>query len=109
MSLVTAIMLIMNSFNKYVCAIVVIVFSMSLSSVVAEETETTDCLQRVEIDLTEEEIAPGSLIVPDQEKEDATKQCLNTCKEWGRDCIINPRTGARRCQRVCKSFGKSCF
>lgn len=51
----------------------------------------------------------GSLIIPgeDQDKED--KQCLNVCKKWGENCMINPRTGARDCRRTCKEFGEECF
>ena len=53
----------------------------------------------------------GTLVVP--EESDVTdkdkKQCLNVCKKWGQDCIINPRTGARNCRRTCKEFGVECF
>lgn len=54
---------------------------------------------------------PGELVIPgdtdttDQDK----KQCLNVCKKWGEDCIVNPRTGARNCRRTCKEFGVECF
>lgn len=54
---------------------------------------------------------PGALVIPgesDTQGEDK-KQCLNVCKKWGEDCIINPRTGARNCRRTCKEFGVECF
>lgn len=52
----------------------------------------------------------GDLIIPGQEEKQAKeKQCLTVCKEWGEDCIINPRTGARKCRRTCKQFGEECF
>lgn len=52
----------------------------------------------------------GDLIIPgEEEKRVEEKQCLTVCKEWGEDCIINPRTGARKCRRTCKRFGEECF
>ena len=56
------------------------------------------------------DVQSGELIIPDarvtSEKE---KQCVTVCDEWGKDCIINPRTGVRKCRRMCKSFGKECI
>jgi len=53
----------------------------------------------------------GSLIIPgeDEDKDQKEKKCLNVCKKWGENCIINPRTGSRDCRRTCKEFGEECF
>ena len=51
----------------------------------------------------------GSLIIPGENKAQNAKKCLNVCKKWGEDCIINPTTGARNCRRTCKEFGEECF
>ncbi|MGH8119469.1 MAG: hypothetical protein ACRESK_02530 [Gammaproteobacteria bacterium] len=52
----------------------------------------------------------GSLVIPgEDEEEQKEKQCLNVCKKWGENCIINPRTGNRDCRRTCKEFGMECF
>lgn len=56
-----------------------------------------------------EEPRPGSLVIPGEEKDKSEKKCLNVCREWGEECIINPRTGARNCRRTCKDFGMECF
>ena len=62
-----------------------------------------------------EDMAPtpesGSLVIPGETdaRDKDKKQCLNVCKKWGEDCIINPRTGARNCRRACKEFGEECF
>lgn len=54
---------------------------------------------------------PGSLVIPGEsgDKSEDKKQCLTVCKQWGENCIINPRTGARNCRRICKEFGEECF
>jgi len=52
----------------------------------------------------------GDLVIPGaKENEGREKQCVTVCDEWGKNCIINPRTGTRKCRRMCKSFGKECF
>jgi hypothetical protein len=51
----------------------------------------------------------GSLIIPGESQGKEKKKCLNVCKKWGEDCIINPRTGSRDCRRTCKQFGEECF
>jgi hypothetical protein len=52
----------------------------------------------------------GSLVIPGEEEEGkGEKKCMNVCKTWGEDCIINPRTGTRDCRRTCKEFGVECF
>jgi hypothetical protein len=51
----------------------------------------------------------GSLIIPGEDQSKEKKKCLNICKKWGENCIINPRTGARDCRRTCKEFGEECF
>ncbi len=51
----------------------------------------------------------GTLVIPGEEQDKKQKQCLNVCKKWGEDCIINPRTGTRNCRRTCKQFGEECF
>ena len=51
----------------------------------------------------------GSLIIPGESQSKEKKKCLNVCKKWGEDCMINPRTGARDCRRTCKEFGEECF
>jgi hypothetical protein len=52
----------------------------------------------------------GELVLPgetDEQQED--KKCITVCERWGKDCIINPRTGNRKCRRVCKELGQECF
>ena len=51
----------------------------------------------------------GSLIIPGEDQSKENKQCLNVCKKWGENCMVNPRTGARECRRTCKEFGVECF
>ena len=51
----------------------------------------------------------GALIIPGEDQSKEKKKCLNICKKWGENCIINPRTGARDCRRTCKEFGEECF
>lgn len=53
--------------------------------------------------------APGTLVIPGEENDKSEKKCLNICRKWGEECIINPRTGARNCRRTCKDFGMECF
>ena len=55
-------------------------------------------------------VRSGDLVIPGaKENEGKEKQCVTVCDKWGKDCIINPRTGARKCRRMCKSFGKECI
>lgn len=52
----------------------------------------------------------GDLVIPGaSEDQDKEKKCVTVCDEWGRDCIINPKTGQRKCRRMCKSFGQECI
>jgi hypothetical protein len=51
----------------------------------------------------------GSLVIPGEEENQKEKKCLNVCKKWGENCVINPRTGGRDCRRTCKEFGEECF
>lgn len=51
----------------------------------------------------------GDLVIPGEKKAESEKKCLNICRKWGEECIINPRTGARNCRRTCKDFGMECF
>ena len=52
----------------------------------------------------------GDLVIPGAiEDKDKEKKCVTVCDEWGRDCIINPKTGQRKCRRMCKSFGQECI
>jgi hypothetical protein len=52
----------------------------------------------------------GDLVIPGASEDKAKKKkCVTVCDEWGRDCIINPRTGQRKCRRMCKSFGEECI
>ena len=66
----------------------------------AENTETA----------SSEKVNAGKLVIPGSDKEQSKeKQCVTVCDEWGKDCIINPRTGARKCRRMCKAFAKECM
>ena len=51
----------------------------------------------------------GELLLPDDYNKAEDRKCMTVCDEWGKNCIINPRTGGRKCRRVCKSFVKGCF
>lgn len=52
----------------------------------------------------------GDLVIPGASEDKAKeKKCVTVCDEWGRDCIINPKTGQRKCRRMCKSFGQECI
>ena len=52
----------------------------------------------------------GGLIIPGADGGmDKEKKCVTVCDEWGRDCIVNPRTGARKCRRMCKAFAQECI
>ncbi len=52
----------------------------------------------------------GELIIPgENSSSDSEKKCLTVCKNWGEDCMINPRTGASNCRKTCKEFGRECF
>ena len=60
--------------------------------------------------ISDSEPQSGDLVIPGaKENEGKEKQCVTVCYKWGKDCIINPRTGARKCRRMCKSFGKECI
>ena len=37
------------------------------------------------------------------------KNCVMVCERWGKDCVINPRTGTKKCRRTCKEMGQECF
>ena len=53
--------------------------------------------------------SPGNLVIPAASEDKAKeKNCVTVCDKWGRDCIINPKTGQRKCRRMCKSFGQEC-
>ncbi|MDX1519693.1 MAG: hypothetical protein R3318_06175 [Gammaproteobacteria bacterium] len=39
----------------------------------------------------------------------AEKKCMMVCERWGEDCVINPRTGAKKCRRMCKKLTQECF
>ena len=58
---------------------------------------------------TPEQPESGSLVIPGADEDKKEKKCLNVCKKWGENCIINPRTGNRDCRRTCKEFGEECF
>jgi hypothetical protein len=52
----------------------------------------------------------GDIVIPgESEAQGEEKKCVTVCEEWGRDCIINPKTGQRKCRRMCKSFGQECL
>ena len=58
---------------------------------------------------SESDVQSGDLVIPAaNENEEKKKLCVSVCNEWGKDCIISPRTGTRKCRRMCKSFGKEC-
>ena len=57
-----------------------------------------------------DDIQSGSLVFPgENESQGKEKKCVTVCDEWGRDCIINPKTGQRKCRRMCKLFGQECL
>ena len=58
---------------------------------------------------TPEQPESGSLVIPGEDEDKKEQKCLNVCKKWGENCIINPRTGNRDCRRTCKEFGEECF
>ena len=52
----------------------------------------------------------GDIVIPGaSEAQGEEKKCVTICEEWGKDCIINPKTGQRKCRRMCKSFGQECL
>ena len=52
----------------------------------------------------------GDLVIPGaSEAQGEEKKCVTVCEKWGKDCIINPKTGQRKCRRMCKSFGQECL
>jgi len=56
------------------------------------------------------DIRSGDIVIPGaSESQGKEKKCVTVCDEWGKDCIINPRTGQRKCRRMCKSFGEECL
>jgi len=59
---------------------------------------------------TDSGIPIGEVVQPGETGEQQEdKKCLTICERWGKDCIINPRTGNRKCRRICKEFGQECF
>lgn len=55
-------------------------------------------------------VQSGELIIPGVAgNKGEEEQCVTVCDEWGKDCIINPKTGVRKCRRMCKSFGRECI
>jgi len=60
-------------------------------------------------DSADKEHTSGELVIPGERERSAEKKCMTVCKEWGEDCVINPRTGSRKCRRACMRFGEECF
>ncbi len=58
---------------------------------------------------TPESPRTSKLSLPLSEADNSEKKCITVCDEWGKDCIINPKTGQRKCRRMCKSFGQECL
>ena len=61
------------------------------------------------VENTGEEHTQGELVIPGEEDVSEPKKCMTVCKQWGEDCVIDPRTGGRKCRRACKRFGEECF
>ena len=62
------------------------------------------------VDSADKEHTPGQLVIPGEDDNGSKqKKCMTVCKQWGEDCVINPRTGSRKCRRACKRFGEECF
>ena len=78
------------------CMLIILYSSSTLAGSPAEQEQTPES---------------GSLVIPGETDNSGNekKQCLNVCKKWGEDCMVNPRTGARQCRRTCKEFGEECF
>ena len=51
----------------------------------------------------------GQLLLPDDYNNAKDKKCMTVCDQWGKNCIVNPKTGSRKCRRVCKSYARGCF
>ena len=83
----------------YSLMIVLMVFSLSLSTPVYSEDENTRSVKPLD----------GELLLPDDYNKAEEKKCVTVCDQWGEDCILNPKTGSRKCRRVCKSFAEECF
>ena len=82
--------------------LLVLIFSMPMSSVMAEDIQPTDKSSQIQpID--------GELLLPEDYDRGTQKKCVTVCKEWGENCIINPATGSRKCRRVCQSFTEECY
>ena len=57
-----------------------------------------------------EQKSDGPLVLPEDDTDAGTeKKCLTVCKEWGENCVMNPRTGNRQCRKTCKQLGKECI
>lgn len=62
------------------------------------------------------DIPSGTMLYPGecdtarrQTDSDGQRKCMKVCREWGEDCIIDPRQGTRKCRRSCRQFGVECF
>lgn len=62
------------------------------------------------------DIPSGTLFYPGerdrprrQPDSDGQRKCMKVCKEWGEDCVIDPKQGTRKCRRSCQQFGTECF
>lgn len=40
---------------------------------------------------------------------ESNENCVMVCERWGKECVINPRTGNKKCRRTCKELGQECF
>ncbi len=45
----------------------------------------------------------------ESEKSKDGNNCVMVCERYGKDCVINPRTGTKKCRRTCKEMGQECF
>ncbi len=89
-----------ETFNRY--------GSLSETQFLAENTE--EPLYGAQPEEPNSDIRSGDLVIPGaSESQGEKKKCITVCDEWGKDCIINPRTGQRKCRRMCKSFGEECL
>ena len=110
--------------HKFTSTLFIFLFSvpvMAATSTFSAHTDTMANLSRIESGTLllaeaeqqqDETPEPGSLVIPGESGSkdgEGSKQCLNVCKKWGENCVINPRTGARSCRRACKEFGEECF
>ena len=79
------------------------------SRLVSAEKNYLFLVAEAEPDTTQESLHSDDLPAPSSEDEDAEKKCMKICSQWGEDCIVNPKTGARKCRKVCEHFGEECF